>query len=47
MDPFAGSNVALSAINDLVRPRKVVAIEIIKVSCLRVEGCFRDQNLLG
>ncbi|BDR91938.1 N-6 DNA methylase [Vulcanisaeta souniana] len=33
MDPFAGSGVTLSAINDLVKPRKVVAIEINEGPC--------------
>ncbi|GAB6943750.1 DNA methyltransferase family protein [Vulcanisaeta sp. JCM 14467] len=34
MDPFAGSGVMLSAINDLVRPRRVVAIEINEGPCM-------------
>ncbi|WP_243666350.1 DNA methyltransferase [Vulcanisaeta sp. JCM 16159] len=33
MDPFAGSGVTLSAINDLVRPRRVIAIEINEGPC--------------
>ncbi|WP_048057009.1 N-6 DNA methylase [Vulcanisaeta moutnovskia] len=33
MDPFAGSGATLSAINDLIKPKKVIAIEINKGPC--------------
>jgi predicted RNA methylase len=33
MDPFMGSGVTLSSVNDLVKPSKVIGIEISKIPC--------------